>query len=96
MRRPRSRRKRDLMARLSRWHLLAALGSVLVPTRARAHDEDEVRVRGSREEPEAASQFDVGTTELQLRPRTGRSGSLVEAVPGLTGPTSRPSSTTSR
>jgi TonB dependent receptor-like, beta-barrel/TonB-dependent Receptor Plug Domain len=40
-------------------------------------------VRGAREEPSAASRVDIGPTELRLRPRSERSGDLVEAVPGL-------------
>jgi len=40
-------------------------------------------VHGAREEPGAASQVDIGPTELRLRPRSERSGDLVEAVPGL-------------
>jgi outer membrane receptor protein involved in Fe transport len=69
---------------------------MLVATRAAlAHDEsqlpppptqpvtDEVQVRGARDESDAASQSSAGHTELALRPRTGRSGDLVEIVPGL-------------
>jgi hypothetical protein len=72
--------------------------SILVSSRtARAHDESqlpppspeasshpvEIQVHGTRQEPHAASQIDVGRTELQLRPRSERSGDLIEAVPGL-------------
>jgi hypothetical protein len=72
--------------------------SILVSWRtARAHDESmllppltqpspppqEVVVHGAREEPDAASQIDIGYTELRMRPRSERSGDLVEAVPGL-------------
>jgi hypothetical protein len=48
-----------------------------------APSSDEVVVHGTREEPEAASQVELGATELRLRPRSERSGDLVEAVPGL-------------
>jgi hypothetical protein len=43
----------------------------------------EVQVRGAREDANAASLSETGPVELQLRPRTERSGDLVEAVPGL-------------
>jgi hypothetical protein len=60
---------------------------------ARAHDESqlppqpaqvpEVEVRGTREQADSASQVDFSQPELSLRPRSERSGDLVEAVPGL-------------
>ncbi|MGH7440273.1 MAG: TonB-dependent receptor plug domain-containing protein, partial [Polyangiaceae bacterium] len=71
---------------------------VLAPSsRAFAHDESElpppagaagaqpqeVEVRGTRDDAEAASQASTGRAELQLRPRTARSGDLLESVPGL-------------
>jgi hypothetical protein len=75
----------------------AVLSILVSPRAARAHDEsllpppptqpspppEEVQVHGAREEPSAASQVDLGRTELRLRPRSERSGDLVEAVPGL-------------
>jgi outer membrane receptor protein involved in Fe transport len=70
---------------------------VSIGTSAHAHDEselpppptapvtapEEVQVHGDRSEPDAASQSEIGHTELELRPRSERSGDLVEAVPGL-------------
>lgn len=68
----------------------------LTPRTARAHDESElpppitqpsppqeVQVHGARPESDAASQVDIGPVELRLRPRSERSGDLVEALPGL-------------
>jgi hypothetical protein len=82
-------------ARPSSWLALAALLAATRP--ASAHDESqlpgpptapapdaaEVEVRGSRAEPDTASEIVVGHKELSLRPRSERSGDLVEAVPGL-------------
>ena len=83
---------------MARFLVLVAFGSIVVSARpARAHDEsqlpppptqpspppEEVEVHGARGEPDAASQTDVGRTELRLRPRSERSGDLVEAVPGM-------------
>jgi hypothetical protein len=42
-----------------------------------------VEVHGARDEAGAASEIHVGFAELRLRPRSERSGDLVEAVPGL-------------
>ena len=40
-------------------------------------------MHGTRREPEAASEIGIGQAELHLRPRSERSGDLVEAVPGM-------------
>jgi outer membrane receptor protein involved in Fe transport len=44
---------------------------------------EEVQVHGGREEPGAASDAHVSYAELKLRPRSERSGDVVESVPGL-------------
>ena len=75
----------------------AVLSIVATSSAARAHDEsqlpppltqaspsaEEVDVHGARREPEAASEIEIGQAELHLRPRSERSGDLVEAVPGM-------------
>ncbi|HEV3189460.1 MAG TPA: TonB-dependent receptor [Polyangiaceae bacterium] len=83
---------------MARFFALLVIASILGSSGpVRAHDESqlpppatqpspppqEVQVHGAREEPGAASQVDIGPTELRLRPRSERSGDLVEAVPGL-------------
>lgn len=75
---------------------LVASTLVALTRLARAHDESqlpppptapdavtEVQVHGDRQEPDSASQVEIGRKELELRPRSERSGDLVEAVPGL-------------
>ena len=83
---------------MARHLFFVAIATILAfPRGARAHDEaelpaspeerspppEEVEVHGARESSEAASQVQVGATELRLRPRSERFGNLVEAVPGL-------------
>jgi outer membrane receptor protein involved in Fe transport len=77
--------------------VLAALAPLLLSRTAAAHDEaqlppapaqaapppEEVQVHGAQPESEAASESVVGQPDLRLRPRSERSGDLVEAVPGL-------------
>ncbi|HEV3193007.1 MAG TPA: TonB-dependent receptor, partial [Polyangiaceae bacterium] len=77
---------------------LAVLPFVLFARAAVAHDEselppaggqgpapaiEEVQVHGTQPQSGAASESTVGQPELSLRPRSERSGDLVEAVPGL-------------
>ena len=62
---------------------IAILAILLTEGAARAQAPEEIEVRGTRDEPESASGFTAGSAELSLRPRSERSGDLLEAVPGL-------------